>query len=217
MRAVLDEILPPGPHDRVIVKVTWHGYATGTFTDPAALDLLLSALPAQAVIIEGHTSSRNPGDATFDWEREARARIALGSRSRTPNSCAAPDSPKSLPNTNPNTSTSRNVFGTKTMRTLTISSRKPFRDLKGSPTDLVRENQRSHAPVDFESLRPDSGTAALALAWTQHHLLRARLLPGSLPSATGLNSSRCAQSTKDCRPPCAGIARVCIAATLGKL
>jgi hypothetical protein len=73
---VLDEILPPGPHDRVIVKVTWHGYATGTYTDPAALDLLLGALPAQAVIIEGHTSSRNPGDATFDWEREARANRA---------------------------------------------------------------------------------------------------------------------------------------------
>ncbi len=70
MRAVLDAILPPAP-DRVIVKVTWHGYATGTHTDPAALDLLLSALPAPAIIIEGHTSSRNLGEATFDWETEA--------------------------------------------------------------------------------------------------------------------------------------------------
>ena len=76
MRAVLDEILPPGPHDRVIVKVTWHGYATGTYTDPAALDLLLSALPAPAVIVEGHTSSRNLGDSRFDWETESRANRA---------------------------------------------------------------------------------------------------------------------------------------------
>ncbi len=54
------------------MKVTWHGYATGTYTDPAALDLLLSALPAPAIILEGHTSSRNLGGAEFDWERAAR-------------------------------------------------------------------------------------------------------------------------------------------------
>ncbi len=70
MRTVLDSILPAAP-DRVIVKVTWHGYATGTYTDPTALDLLLSALPAPAVIVEGHTSSRNLGGATFDWESKA--------------------------------------------------------------------------------------------------------------------------------------------------
>jgi len=52
--------------------VTWHGYATGTYTDVAALDLLLSALPAPAVILEGHTTSRNLGGAQFDWETEAR-------------------------------------------------------------------------------------------------------------------------------------------------
>jgi hypothetical protein len=72
MRAVLDSILPSAP-DRVIVKVTWHGYATGTYTDPAALDLLLSALPAPAIIVEGHTSSRNLGEATFDWDTEAQS------------------------------------------------------------------------------------------------------------------------------------------------
>ena len=54
------------------MKVTWHGYATGTYTDPAALDLLLGALPAPAIILEGHTSSRNLEDAEFDWETEAR-------------------------------------------------------------------------------------------------------------------------------------------------
>jgi hypothetical protein len=58
--------------ERVLVKVTWHGYATGTYTDPAALDLLLGALPAKAIILEGHTSSRNLGGATFNWETEAR-------------------------------------------------------------------------------------------------------------------------------------------------
>jgi len=52
--------------------VTWHGYATGTYTDPAALDLLLGSLPARAIILEGHTTSRNIEDAGFDWETEAK-------------------------------------------------------------------------------------------------------------------------------------------------
>jgi sirohydrochlorin ferrochelatase len=72
MANVLGSLLPEGSAERILVKVTWHGYATGTYTDPAALDLLLSALPGQAVILEGHTSSRNVGDATFDWETGAR-------------------------------------------------------------------------------------------------------------------------------------------------
>jgi sirohydrochlorin ferrochelatase len=63
-------ILPAS--DTYIVKVTWHGYATGTYTDPAALDLLLGALPGRAIIVEGHTSSRNLGGADWDWENEAR-------------------------------------------------------------------------------------------------------------------------------------------------
>jgi len=71
LAAVLRDILPEKP-DRVLVKVTWHGYAAGTYTDPAALDLLLQALPAPAIILEGHTSSRNLGGAEFDWESEAR-------------------------------------------------------------------------------------------------------------------------------------------------
>src|SRR6202021_3582675 len=58
--------------DRVLAKCTWHGYATGTYTGPAALDLLLSALPARAIVLEGHTSSRNLEDAGFDWESGAR-------------------------------------------------------------------------------------------------------------------------------------------------
>ena len=72
MSSLLEQILPAGRPERVLVKVTWHGYATGTYTDPAALDLLLSALPAKAIILEGHTSSRNLGEARFDWETEAR-------------------------------------------------------------------------------------------------------------------------------------------------
>ncbi len=75
MRRVVEEILPERCNP-AIVKVTWHGYATGTYTDPAALDLLLSALPARAIVVEGHTSSRNLGDADFDWETEARANRA---------------------------------------------------------------------------------------------------------------------------------------------
>jgi len=72
MASVLEQVLPPGNPERVLVKVTWHGYATGTYTDPAALDLLLRALPAPAIILEGHTSSRNVEEAKFDWEHEAR-------------------------------------------------------------------------------------------------------------------------------------------------
>jgi len=69
LAAVLAGVLPQS--DNYVVKVTWHGYAPGTYTDPAALDLLLSALPGRAIILEGHTSSRNLGGADFDWETEA--------------------------------------------------------------------------------------------------------------------------------------------------
>jgi sirohydrochlorin ferrochelatase len=72
MSDLLERLLPPGKPERVMVKVTWHGYATGTYTDPGALDLLLGALPAKAVVLEGHTSSRNLDGATFDWEKESR-------------------------------------------------------------------------------------------------------------------------------------------------
>ncbi|HMG55080.1 MAG TPA: CbiX/SirB N-terminal domain-containing protein [Kofleriaceae bacterium] len=57
----------------VFVKVTWHGYATGTYTDAAALDQLLSALPGRAIVLEGHSTGRNTGGASFDWDSEARA------------------------------------------------------------------------------------------------------------------------------------------------
>jgi hypothetical protein len=68
----LSEVLPRGKPDRVLVKVTWHGYAPGTYTDAATLDLLLRALPSRAIVLEGHTSSRNLGGEQFDWETEAR-------------------------------------------------------------------------------------------------------------------------------------------------
>lgn len=69
LAAVLSSVLPEA--DTYVVKVTWHGYAPGTYTDPAALDLLLGALPGRAIILEGHTSSRNLGGADFDWATEA--------------------------------------------------------------------------------------------------------------------------------------------------
>ncbi|HTR38183.1 MAG TPA: hypothetical protein VMH80_19875 [Bryobacteraceae bacterium] len=72
MACLLERILPAAKPDRFLIKVTWHGYATGTYTDPAALDLLLGALPAKAIVLEGHTSSRNTEEAAFDWETEAR-------------------------------------------------------------------------------------------------------------------------------------------------
>ncbi len=62
--------------DRVFVKVTWHGYAPGTYTDPVALDKLLEALPVRAVLVEGHTSSRNLGGSTWDWRTESQSHRA---------------------------------------------------------------------------------------------------------------------------------------------
>ncbi len=66
---ILARVLPQA--DRYLVKVTWHGYAPGTYTGPLALDLLLGALPGTAVLLEGHTSSRNLGGAKFEWETDA--------------------------------------------------------------------------------------------------------------------------------------------------
>ena len=66
---VLSRILPRA--ERYLVKVTWHGYAQGTYTGPAALDLLLGASPGPAVVLEGHTSSRNVGGLDIDWETDA--------------------------------------------------------------------------------------------------------------------------------------------------
>jgi hypothetical protein len=60
------------PKPPVFVKVTWHGYATGTYTDAATLDKLLAALPGQAVLLEGHSTGRNTGGAHWDWQTEAR-------------------------------------------------------------------------------------------------------------------------------------------------
>jgi hypothetical protein len=67
---ILSRVLPPA--ERYLIKVTWHGYATGTYTDPLALDWLLRALPGRAILLEGHTSSRNLGGADWDWEIAAR-------------------------------------------------------------------------------------------------------------------------------------------------
>ena len=60
----------------VFVKVTWHDYAPGTYTDPVALDRLVGALPGRAVLLEGHTSSRNLGGATWDWAKASRSHRA---------------------------------------------------------------------------------------------------------------------------------------------
>ena len=58
----------------IFVKVTWHGYATGTYTDPVALDRLLNALPGPAVLVEGHTIGKNRADAVaWDWDTESEA------------------------------------------------------------------------------------------------------------------------------------------------
>ena len=73
LRHLWKEPDPPGAEPaHVFIKVTWHGYAPGTYTDPVALDMLLGALPARAVLLEGHTSSRNLGGAAWDWAKDSR-------------------------------------------------------------------------------------------------------------------------------------------------
>jgi hypothetical protein len=71
LAALLGSVMGSEPVERVFVKVTWHGYATGTYTDPVALDKLLDALPAPAVIVEGHTSGRNLGGSSWDWRTQS--------------------------------------------------------------------------------------------------------------------------------------------------
>ena len=71
LRAILPEKVLDA--ETTFVKVTWHGYATGTYTDPVALDALLAAIPGRVVLLEGHTSSRNTtARVDWDWETEAR-------------------------------------------------------------------------------------------------------------------------------------------------
>lgn len=57
--------------ERCLVKPTWHGYASGTYSDPLALDALLRGLPEGALFVEGHTASKNSGERSIDWESEA--------------------------------------------------------------------------------------------------------------------------------------------------
>lgn len=57
--------------ENVFVKVTWHGYAPGTYTGPVALDALLTAIPGRVTLLEGHTSSRNLAPPDWNWETEA--------------------------------------------------------------------------------------------------------------------------------------------------
>lgn len=77
LRALLRRLgVPPG---RTLVKPTWHGYARGTYTDPPALDLLLNALQERAILVEGHTSSRNDGveGLSIDWEDGREHRVFI--------------------------------------------------------------------------------------------------------------------------------------------
>lgn len=70
LRAILPEQVLDA--ETTFVKVTWHGYASGTYTDPVALEALLKAIPKRVVLLEGHTSSRNTaGRVEWDWETEA--------------------------------------------------------------------------------------------------------------------------------------------------
>ena len=81
---VLERVLPQA--ERYLVKVTWHGYAPGTYTGPLALDLLLGALPGRAVLLEGHTSSRRCGRRgdRLGHRRRAAPHVGPAARRRIP-------------------------------------------------------------------------------------------------------------------------------------
>ncbi len=85
---VLERVLPPS--DQYLVKVTWHGYAPGTYTGPLALDLLLGACPA------GRSCSRDIRAAgtlaaSKSTGRPTPSGTAPGSGSRILNSCGVRD------------------------------------------------------------------------------------------------------------------------------
>ncbi len=78
---ILARVLPRS--DRYLVKVTWHGYATGTFTGrPRRWTSCSARFPAAAVILEGHTSSRNVDGLDIDWETESGTAPGVDSAAR---------------------------------------------------------------------------------------------------------------------------------------
>ncbi len=163
--------------ERVLVKVTWHGYATGAYTDPAALDLLLGALPAPAIVLEGHTSSRNLGGAEFDWETEAKENRAWIRQQEA----------EFLRRTGLHDVLVRH-------RAEFVNVTEAFWDEDagdGDPTKLrapmsarlswlpdveFRQIQGPDAAGNIQSVRSDPSPAAQRLAWTEHHMVCASML-----------------------------------------
>ena len=211
MSGVLEQILPAGKPERVLVKVTWHGYATGTYTDPAALDLLLRALPAPRDHSRRPHLFKESGEARHSIGRRKRARIAPGSASRRPNICAAPAWRRCWPNIAPQYVNVTEAYWDEgcdaNPRQYVPRSAAP---LRGLPDDQLREIQRAHAPCDFQSVRPHPPSFAIGLARAEHHLLCSRLLQHRESLRRAVSAER--HRTKRSIRPCDGIARACTAA-----
>ena len=131
LRGVLEEILPAATPDRILVKVTWHGYAAGTYTDPAALDLLLSALPAPAIILRATPPAAIWVEHNSIGKRR-RKRIAPGFANKKRNISGEPDWQMSWLAIARNIVNVSEVFGTKSMRAMQRAS---FRKLCWSSAD----------------------------------------------------------------------------------
>ena len=176
MSSVLEQILPAGKPERVLVKVTWHGYATGTYTDPAALDLLLSALPAPAIILEGHTSSRNLEEAGFDWETEARENRAWIRQQdaeylrRTGLADVMAEASRAICERH------RGLLGRGRRDGRRDYIPRVLLDYTGCPMISFAKFKGPTRLWDLESVRLDPRSSALGLARAEHHLFCARVL-----------------------------------------
>jgi hypothetical protein len=63
LRRMLKEALPES--DLYFVKPNWYSPLRGGYTDAAALDTLLSALPGKAIIVEGYSNDRQDDSTTY--------------------------------------------------------------------------------------------------------------------------------------------------------
>ena len=223
---ILAQVLPRS--ERYLVKVTWHGYAQGTYTGPAALDLLLGALPGRAVLLEGHTSSRNVGGADIDWETDAArhrawirqqdveflrrtglAEVIARHGAQYLNVTEAWWDGACAGRGRPGRARGRRAPESGTGRLRALGPDGPPRDA----VDQLRPLQGADPSRHLEPVRPDPAPVADRVARAGHHRLRLGLLrPGpALRVPLPAVRFRRGASTR----PCAGTARGCTAAVGG--
>jgi hypothetical protein len=68
LRHLLKGILPES--DVYLVKPNWYSPMRGGYTDAAALETLLSALPGRAIVVEGYSGDRQDGSVVYNVHGE---------------------------------------------------------------------------------------------------------------------------------------------------